>query len=252
MPRCDAHARGSTSRPEGAPDRYLAYLAGGLFTQHDLATNVSMKEAVWRLSSGRFELVLPQSKELRHLDRPDLAAYLRNLDLCELVQADVLIARFDGPEIDTGTVVEFMVAKMLGKASVILRTDSRHLLADGLDDPYNLMVRSWPRTEVVHIDSVMDYVQMMKEAREKLGDDQSGTQVLEAEMAIVGRGIDAVAQRLIEALETVIRRESPYPPELQRIVYEVIRYAPGGGFDQLFSEPLMQATVQRLVESNTL
>jgi nucleoside 2-deoxyribosyltransferase len=252
MPNSDELTRVSTGEVEGLSECYLAYLAGGLFTQHELAANVSIKEAVRRLSSGRFELVLPQSKELRQLDRPDLAAHLRNLDLYELVQADVLIARFDGPEIDTGTVVEFMVAKMLGKGSVILRTDSRHLAAEGLDEPYNLMVKSWPRTEIVHIDSLIDYVQMMTDARERLREAQSGEQVLEAEMAIVGRGIDAVALRLIEALESVVNMESPYPPELRKVVYEAVRYAPGSGFDQLLSEHHLEAVLQKLVERNTL
>jgi nucleoside 2-deoxyribosyltransferase len=252
MPNRDALHQATLGQSEGLSEPYLAYLAGGLFTQHDLASNVSMKEAVWRLSNGRFAVVLPQSKELRQLDQQDLAAHLRNLDLLELIRADILIARFDGPEIDAGTVVEFMLAKMLGKPAVIVRTDSRHIATDGLDDPYNLMLKSWPRTAVVHIDSVIDYVQMMAASREELCDTQSVELLLEAELAIVNRGMDAVASKLIDAMEAVIGMESPYPPELRTVVYEAARYAPGCGFHQLLSRQRLEPILQRLVERNTL
>jgi len=248
MPNRDTLPKTSTESSEILSESYLAYLAGGIFTQHELATNVSMKEAVWRLSNGRFELVLPQSKELRQLDRPDLAAYLRNVDLHQLVQADILIARFDGAELDTGTVVEFLVAKMLGKPSVIIRTDSRHLISDGIDDPYNLMVKNWPRTIEVYIDSLIDYVRMIADAR----DTESERPILEAEIATIRRGIDAMAVRVIEALNSVVEMESPYPPELREAVYKAIRYAPGGGFDQLLTDHHLKATLQKLTKNNTL
>jgi nucleoside 2-deoxyribosyltransferase len=252
MPNRDALPETSTGSSESLSESYRAYLAGGLFTQHDLATNVSMKEAVWRLSNGRFDLVLPQSRELRQLDRPDLAAYLRNVDLHQVVQADILIARFDGPELDTGTVVEFILAKMLGKPSVIVRTDSRHLTSHALDDPYNIMVKNWPRTIEVYIDSLMDYVQMFAEARETFLGNESERLVLEAELATIRRGIDAMAVRIIEALNAVVAMESPYPPELREVVYEAVRYAPGAGFDKLLMDHHLKVTLQKLMKHNTL
>jgi len=111
----------------------IIYAAGGMFTQHELATNVFIKEAVWRLSKGRFELLLPQSKELRESEMTDLAAFIRNADLYQVIKADMLIARFDGLELDTGTVIEFMWAKILGKPTVILRCDSRRSSSADLD-----------------------------------------------------------------------------------------------------------------------
>jgi nucleoside 2-deoxyribosyltransferase len=130
-----------------------------MFTQHELATNVLIKEAVWRLSNGKFLLVLPQSVELKELD----AVYVRNVTLLEVVKADIVMARFDGLELDSGTVLEFAMAKSLGKPSVIFRSDFHRSLegvelppGKGLDEPYNLMVKSWPRTVEVHIDSVLN------------------------------------------------------------------------------------------------
>jgi len=48
---------------------YTIYSAGGLFTQDELATNIMIKEAVWRLSNGKFQLFLPQSRESAPVQR---------------------------------------------------------------------------------------------------------------------------------------------------------------------------------------
>jgi nucleoside 2-deoxyribosyltransferase len=232
--------------------KYAIYFAGGLFTQHDIAMNVFIKESVWRLSTGKFELVLPQSKELRHLDRSDVAAYLRNADLLQVVLADVLLARFDGPDLDTGTVVEFMVARMLGKPVVILRSDTRHLSGKGLDDPYNLMVKSWPRTVEVYIDSLMDYVQTIAEVREEMIESDTPQATLDSELDIVRNAIDDLALKVIGALESVLNMKSPYPAKYQRIVYEAMRYCPGSSFDQMLSEPKLEAIIKKLRNHNTL
>ena len=172
---------------------YKVYAAGGLFTQHELATNVLIKEAVWRLSNGRFQLVLPQSKELKELD----AAYLRNVNLLDVVKADIIIARFDGLELDSGTVVEFAIAKSLGKPAVILRCDYRHLSGKGLDEPYNLMVRSWPRTVEVHIDSLLNYVGLLAKERKALGDRVTFQATIKAELNTVQKSADEIAKKII-------------------------------------------------------
>ena len=93
------------ARDEAAGNKYTVYAAGGIFTQYDLATNVFIKDSVWRQSNGKFELVLPQSKELRELDRPDLAAYIRNVDLMRIVKSYLFLARFVGLELDAGTII---------------------------------------------------------------------------------------------------------------------------------------------------
>ena len=226
---------------------YKVYAAGGLFTQHELATNVLIKEAVWRLSNGKFQLVLPQSKELKELD----AAYLRNVNLLDVVKADIIIARFDGLELDAGTVVEFAMAKSLGKPTVILRCDYRHLSGKGIDEPYNLMVRSWPRTVEVHIDSLLNYVGLLAEERKALGDRVTFQAAIKAELNTVQKGVDEIAKKIIDGLEAVIKMKSPYPPEYQEIVYKASRYSPGSGFDQLLTENELGEIIQRLRKNGT-
>jgi nucleoside 2-deoxyribosyltransferase len=226
---------------------YEVYAAGGLFTQHELATNVLIKEAVWRLSNGKFQLVLPQSVELKELD----ATYLRNVSLLDVVKADIIIARFDGLELDAGTVVEFAVAKSLGKPTVILRCDYRRLSGKGIEEPYNLMVKSWPRTVEVHIDSLLNYVGILAEERKALGDRVTFQATIKAELNTVQKGADEIAKKIIDGLEAVIRMKSPYPPEYQEVVYKALRYSPGSGFDQLFTENELGEIIQRLRENGT-
>jgi nucleoside 2-deoxyribosyltransferase len=247
-------APASDSAP-GAADTvgpYTVYAAGGLFNQHELATNVLIKEAVWRLSAGRFRLVLPQSKEPRGLERPDIATYLRNVDLLQVVKADMIMARFDGLELDSGTVVEFMMAKTLGKATVILRCDSRFLSGRDFDEPYNLMVKGWPRTVEVHVDSFMSYVGLLAQELKLLGDSDTFQTTMKAELSTVQKGVDETASKIIAGLEAVIEMKSPYPPEYQEIVYKASRYSPGSGFDQLLTESELAEILQRLRENGTL
>ncbi|MGB2963955.1 MAG: nucleoside 2-deoxyribosyltransferase [Anaerolineales bacterium] len=240
------------ARDEAVENKYSVYAAGGIFTQHDLTTNVLIKDSVWKQSKGKFELVLPQSKELRDIDRPDIAAYIRNVDLVQVVKADLFIARFDGLELDAGTVIEFMLAKFLGKPTVIIRCDSRRLGGESLDEPYNLMVKNWPRTIEIHFDSLINFVGVFAEEWSMLGNSDTFQTTIEAEYKTVMRGIDGIAQKLLEGLEIVLEMESPYPDEFQEFVYEAIRYSPGSGFEELLSDEDLAELIQIFREKGTL
>ena len=231
---------------------YTVYAAGEIFTQHNLATNVFIKDSVWKQSNSRFELVLPQSKELRHIDHSDITAQIRNIDLLQVLEADIFLARFDGLELDAGSVVEFMLAKFLGKPTVILRCDSRRLGGKDLDEPYNLMVKNWPRTIEIHFDSLYKFTTGFADEREKLGNIDTFHTTIEAELQTVMMGIDELAQKIIHGLETVLEMKSPYPDEYQEIVYKVARYSPAGGFEQLLSEKELEALVEKFRRNGTL
>lgn len=235
------------------PDRfYSVYAAGGMFTQHELATNVWIKAAVWRLSKGKYQLVLPQSKELRDLDRPDIAAYIRNVDLLHVLKADIILARFDGLELDAGTVVEFMMAKNLGKPTVILRCDTRRMSGDNLDEPYNLMAKNWPRTVDVHVDSLIKYIGLYPEERKALGDSHTFQSTMKAELNTAQKGVDEIAVKIVDGLEAAVKMKSPYPPEYQEMVYKATRYSPGSGFEQLLTEIELDEIIHRLRKNGTL
>jgi len=206
------------------------------------------------LSDGRFLLVLPQSKDLKEIDALEEldAAYLRNADLLGVVKADIVIARFDGLELDSGTVVEFTMAKSLGKPTVILRCDFRHVSGTGIEEPYNLMVKSWPRTVEVHVESLLNYVGVLAKERKALGESVTVEATLKAELNTVQKGIDEIAKKAIDGLEAVIKMKSPYPPEYQEMVYRASRYTPGSGFDQLLTQNELDEIIQRLRKNGTL
>jgi len=231
---------------------YTVYSAGGLFTQDELATNILIKEAVWRLSNGKFQLFLPQSRELRELDRPDVEAYLRNVDLLEVVKADIILARFDGLELDSGTVVEFAMAKSLGKPTVILRCDFRRLSGTGWSEPYNLMVKNWPRTVEVHLHSYVIWASLFAEERQAPGDSDTFQATMKAELGTAQKSVDEIAKQVIAGMESVVKMKSPYPPEYQEVVYKALRFSPGSGFDQLLTASELGEIIQRLRKNGTL
>jgi nucleoside 2-deoxyribosyltransferase len=131
----------------------VIYWAGALFNHKELIGNLMLAEAIQNMSDGQFAVRLPQNVQT---PPTATAVDIRNADLKELIQCDAVVANFDGAELDSGTVVEFCVAKALDMPTVLLRTDFRNVGdADGI--PWNLMCTGWPRTEILWINSLSDY-----------------------------------------------------------------------------------------------
>jgi nucleoside 2-deoxyribosyltransferase len=248
----ESKAADTTPEMANAAGPYTIYSAGGLFTQDELGTNVMIKEAVWRLSNGKFQIFLPQSREIQELDQPDVEAYIRNTDLMEVVKADIILARFDGLELDSGTVVEYMMAKFLGKPTVILRSDFRSVSFLPLVEPYNLMVKNWPRTVDIHLNSYRLWAELFAEERQDPGDSEPLHELMKAELDTLQKSVDEVAKQVITALEAVIKMKSPYPPEYQEVVYQASRFSPGSGFDELLTTSELAEIMQRLRKNGTL
>lgn len=123
-----------------------AYWAGDLFDLKDLIGNRMLADAFERETGGRWKAVLPQELE----SNGDRADAIRDDDLEALFSSDALIANFDGPDLDSGTVVEFCFAKFLGLPAVLLRTDFRNANDPATcPDPWNLMCSGYPATETV-------------------------------------------------------------------------------------------------------
>ena len=231
---------------------YTTYSAGGLFTQDELATNVLIKEAVWRISNGKFQIFLPQSREVQELERPDIEAHIRNTDLLEVLKADILLGRFDGPELDSGTVMEFAMAKFLGKPTVLLRCDFRRMVFIGVNGPYNSMVKNWPRTVEIYLHSFEIWGQLLAEEHQRLDTDDAKQSLMKAELGTLQKSVDEIARQVIAGFETVIAMDSPYPPEYQEVVYHVSRYTLGSGFDKLLTTGELDEIIQRLRHNGTL
>jgi len=127
------------------------YFAGGLFDHKELAGNLLLAEAVERAGRGRCRLVLPQNFENATAD----AITIRNNDFKLLLSCDMILANFDGLELDSGTVAEFCTAKFLDMPSLLLRTDFR---GGGerstAPDPWNFMCSGWARSESLRFNAM--------------------------------------------------------------------------------------------------
>ena len=128
------------------------YFAGELFNAKHLSGNAGLAAAIERRSSRQFVCVLPQTLE----SREEGAHFIRDEDLEHLISSDIAIFNFDGSEIDSGTVVEFMVAKFADIPALLLRTDFRRGGDQG-QDPWNLMLSFYPRTKTCCLDSMALY-----------------------------------------------------------------------------------------------
>jgi nucleoside 2-deoxyribosyltransferase len=228
------------------------YTAGGMFTYRELAMNLYLKESIWRQSAGKFILVLPQSEQPEEFEHPDVSVRIRNTDLWHVMRTDLLLAQFDGLELDAGTVAEFMMAKFLGKPTVILRSDSRRMTNDSFDEPYNLMVKHYPRTKVIHIDSLFDYLDRWEKEKDQLRTRESFESLLELEKRTIDDGIEYLTQEILAAFDEVLRIPSPYPPEFRKMIYHAARHMPGSGFEDLVTEQGLKKLLETLEVHGTL
>ena len=84
------------------------YFAGDIFDHKDLVGNALLARFIERASDKRYRCVLPQNLE----QSSNRAVSIRNQDLLQVMTCDVALFNFDGDDLDSGTVVEFMLAKM--------------------------------------------------------------------------------------------------------------------------------------------
>src|SRR5262245_14367418 len=165
------------------------YFAGELFSSKHLVGNAALADAIARLSDGRFLCVLPQTLE----DRGMGAREIRDQDIVTLLECDLGIFNFDGAELDSGTVAEFMFAKFADIPSLLLRTDFRRG-GDQENDPWNLMMSFYPRTKTLCLNSLEIY-------KLSLGKDMSPVKAGQSM-------VDSVAHAVVEELEMLSR----FPP----------------------------------------
>jgi nucleoside 2-deoxyribosyltransferase len=184
--------------------------AGALFNLKELAGNALMARAILQESKGRYRAVLPQDLEVD----PARTTAIRDADLLALLSADVALFHFDGTELDSGTVVEFMVAKFADIPAVLLRTDFRRA-GDAHSDAWNLMLSDYPRTRQVIVHA-MELYHGQRHPERALED--------AAELAT-----HETARRVIAAFDEVRHLPPVLSPKLRDGVYEWLSLFPGFG-----------------------
>ncbi len=212
---------------------YTIYFAGHLFDHKDLAGNALLASHIDSGSQGRYSCVLPQDLEQRGIG----AMGIRDQDLQAVMECDLSLFNFDGAELGSGAVVEYMYAKMLDIPTVILRTDFRHGGdQDAGGDPWNLMVSFYPRTRILHIDGMQWY-------QEALAEGGDATQVS-------ARYQRRIAREVIELLDEV-QSDEPIIEGGQSGAESTYRWAlrlAGGGLAKLMAgDSSLDDAVHRIV-----
>lgn len=210
---------------------YRYFHAGELFSLKHLTGNLDLAHAISNESEGRYTAILPQDLEVSH----SRTSAIRDADLLALIGADVALFHFDGPDLDSGTVVEFILAKFADIPAVLLRTDFRRG-GDNHHDPWNLMVSDWPRTEKV----ILNAMDLYHAARQKQGERQAE------------RTVRNVARQVIKAFDHVVQQPAMLPADLRDAAYRWLSIAPGFGFtpaeiDARFNDILKRKIVRRLL-----
>ena len=184
------------------------YFAGELFNAKHLSGNAGLAAAIERHSTGQFVCVLPQTLE----SREEGAHFIRDEDLEHLISSDLAIFNFDGPEIDSGTVAEFMVAKFADIPALLLRTDFRRGGDQG-QDPWNLMLSFYPRTKTCCLDSMAFYKVALGQGLDPV--------------AAADRTLDEIAAQVVQDLEALAQSKPALPSELANPVHDWLVQFPG-------------------------
>ena len=212
------------------------YFAGDLFDAKDLGGNDLLAGKIEEISGGRYKVMLPQNGECEVKERTSQS--IRDADFELLYNCDVIVANFDGTDLDSGTVVEFCFAKMVDMPAVLLRTDFRdsgdHTLPDG--EPWNLMCSHYPRTQVLHINAMMRYHDCLK--------DSSGSSDL------LNRFYSGIAADVVQALDDVVSRKSWLKQEQVFTQYQMAVKSIGGTLETVFSDDKIKKITDAKIASS--
>ena len=200
---------------------YTVYFASELFSAKHLIGNAYLAEAIYERSHGRYLCILPQNLE----QRGNTAHSIRDQDIQTLLNCDLGLFNYDGTELDSGTVVEFMFAKFADIPSVLLRSDFRQA-GDQRGDPWNLMTSFYPRTVNVIVDSLGSYKTMMKRRRQRPADEIVRLAGLHSSIDAQAM-CDQIAQSCVRALDRVIEMEPVMPKHVREEVYSWLALMPG-------------------------
>ncbi|MBQ7401776.1 MAG: nucleoside 2-deoxyribosyltransferase [Lentisphaeria bacterium] len=201
------------------------YFAGGLFDHKELAGNMLLAKKIEQLSAGRYQVLLPQDFESAQTD----ATSVRNNDYKLLMACDLIVANFDGVELDSGTVAEFCCAKMLDLPAVLFRSDFRNgVERPGAVVPWNLMISAYPRTVNLIINGMDELVRHDRNLE---------------------KYHSSIAEQIIAAMDEVVAMQSLLPKEDLLSHYKRTLQLLGGGMSGLFTDEELQTLIAEKVQN---
>ena len=215
------------------------YFAGALFSYKDLLGNAALASAIDNNSMFNYICVLPQTLE----QRDTTPKAIRNQDITTLMSCDVALFNFDGTELDSGTVVEFMIAKMLDIPSIILRTDFRNG-GDQKAEPWNLMLSNYPRTSVIMVDPI-------KEILERQNTVYAGCRSIgSSHVAYINSALSDLADKIIREFENLIATKQILRPSFPVYVDTYISVMEACGIN--CSTPLIHQIIDNKMKNGVL
>jgi nucleoside 2-deoxyribosyltransferase len=212
------------------------YFAGDLFDAKDLGGNFLLAKAIEKLSDERYQIILPQNGESEVKNRASQT--IRDADFEMLYNCDIILANFDGTDLDSGTVVEFCFAKMVDMPAILLRTDFR----DGGDaslpdsEKWNLMCSHYPRTEVLYLNAMMIYHECKT--------------TNEFSLDSINKFYNLIAEDVVKALDKVIAQPSWLKEHELFQQYKNALKSMGGSMNELIGDDKLQAIIGRKIASD--
>jgi nucleoside 2-deoxyribosyltransferase len=199
---------------------YSIYLGGELFSLKHLIGNAWLAEAIYDKSHGKYRCLLPQ--DLVPPGRTGRS--IRDQDIRALVACDLALFNYDGPDLDSGTVVEFMLAKFADIPSVLLRSDIRNA-GDYRGEPWNLMSNYFPRTANIVVPSLLAYRAAAKRRRRTPDDiTRLAGQHGSADAQVV---CEEIAAQCVRAFDRLLAIEPAMPKHLREEAYHWLALLPG-------------------------
>ena len=198
---------------------YTVYFAGEMFNAKHLVGNAYLTEAIYEKSHGRFQCIMPQNLDTTGMP----ARAIRDQNIKTLLDADLAIFNYDGPDLDSGTVIEFLFAKFADIPAVLLRTDVRGGGGEHRTQPWNLMSNFYPRTATVITPAFPNYRSANLKHRRLPGATRLAGQYSTAAAQVV---CDRIASLVVNALERLLRTEPVMPKHLRVEVYNWLAIMP--------------------------
>jgi nucleoside 2-deoxyribosyltransferase len=195
------------------------FFAGELFDLKHLIGNAYLAEAIYEKSHGAYLCALPQDFD----PRGKAPRAIRDHHIRTLAGCDLALFSFDGPDLDSGTLAEFMIAKFADIPSVILRSDRRG--AGSGASQWNMMANFYPRTAIVTVDGLGAYKAILKKRRRKM--DEVIRLAGQHSSADAQRMCDEIAGAVVRAFDRVRNLPPVMPKHLREEIYNWLPLMPG-------------------------
>ncbi|MEO0793934.1 MAG: hypothetical protein AAFX93_02155 [Verrucomicrobiota bacterium] len=188
------------------------YFAGDPSTHKDMTSNALLAESIADISDHRYGCVLPQNFPIRDKSPKQV----RDEKLLTLMECDLALFNFEGVEMDSSAVAEFMVAKFADIPTVILRTEkSGGEPSENSMPPWSLMTNFFPRTEVEVVNSEAIYQTVFEEFPMT---DATDIYIEERSCDVARTLVRVVAQAVVDAFDRTLEM----PPVLNDLEAQVV------------------------------